>query len=88
MKKNRKSNDEINKLLEGTGFMNLIKEHLKNYLKINFIDDQSIYKDWENNCYTLRNKVAHEGLYPIKLQAESAITAAKNVVDFLEKNQI
>lgn len=88
MIRNGKTEDEIERLFENTAFMNLVKDHLPRYTKSNFTESDGVYNDWKNNCYGLRNKVAHEGLYPIKLQAEGAIKAAKNVIEFLEESTL
>jgi len=88
MIKNGKDTKEIENLFEKTGFKNIVNDHLSKYIKSKFDEDNEIYRDWWNNCYGLRNKVAHEGLYPVKLQAESAIKAAKNTISFLEENKV
>jgi hypothetical protein len=62
----------------GAGFQNLLKQHLKPRLTQIGVDPRMI-DYWLEDCYALRNRVAHEGFAPTNEAAVTAYQATKGL---------
>lgn len=67
----------IQRRLRG-GFQNLLRDHLRPYLT-SAGADQSVIEDWVDECYLLRNQVAHEGAMPSHDAASDAVAHTMRV---------
>lgn len=78
------SEPDADNKLEKTPFKNLLTDHLKKYTKSDFTTSPE-YKNWNDECYSLRNKIVHSGLTPIESDVQKAITVTKDAIQFLEQ---
>ncbi len=87
-----KSDFEINKQLEDTAFMHIIKRHLSHKLGGNWDVNKrnTPIGEWYENTYQIRNKAIHKGYIPTFQEADEALNCAldfkKFIVERIKKN--
>lgn len=79
------SDEEIEKILEETPFMALIKQKLPHYLGGNWdlTSENSVVSKWNKSVYGLRNKAIHSGRIPTFSETDEALHTAMKFRQFI-----